>query len=149
MEIIKRNTGYGLRALLHMAGERDSEAFTADELAGVAATSTDFMHKIMRALRDAGIVSSKSGPAGGFQLKREPHEVSILDIVNAIQGPLSVNACVMGLDICDRSGNCPLRPTWMKVQSDLEKGLGETTLGDIVGRNNGNGVDDNGNEDTS
>lgn len=133
MELIKRNTGYGLRALLHMASEDDAGAFTAEELAAAAETSTDFMHKIMRALRDAGIVSSKPGPSGGFQLERDPHELSVLEIVNAIQGPFRVNPCVIGFDICDRSRDCPLRPTWLKVQKDLEEGLGETTLGEIIG----------------
>lgn len=144
MELIKRNTGYGLRALLHMAMQEPSGPFTAEELAGAAGTSSDFMHKIMRSLRDAGIVSSKSGPSGGFRLERAPHELSVLEIVHAIQGPFRVNACVIGLEICDRSEICPLRPTWLKVQRDLEEGLDGTTLGTILDRACQNGVDEDG-----
>ena len=147
MELIKRNTGYGLRALLHMAAEGDGQAFTAEELAEAADTSTDFMHKIMRSLRDAGIVSSKPGPSGGFQFQQAPAEVSVFEVVNAIQGPLTVNQCVIGLDVCPRSVACPLRPTWLKVQRDIEEGLSETTLSDIVDGAYQNEGDDNGKDE--
>ncbi len=132
MELIKRNTGYGLRALLHMAAHRDTEAFTADELAEVAGTSTDFMHKIMRSLRDAGIVTARRGPSGGFSYDREPADVRLLDVVVAIQGPFQVNRCVIGLDVCPRSGGCPLRPTWLRIQEELEAGLAAQTIGEIA-----------------
>jgi len=132
MELIKRNTGYGLRALIHMAANRDVDAFTAEELAEVADTSTDFMHKIMRALRDAEIVTARRGPSGGFSFEREPDGVTVLDVVNAIQGPFKVNRCVIGLGVCPRSGACPLRPTWLSVQKELEAGLGAQTIGKIA-----------------
>ena len=132
MELIKRNTGYGLRAVLHMAAHREQEAFTADELAGAADTSTDFMHKIMRALKDAGIVSARRGPTGGFSFEQQPEQISVLDVVRAIQGPFEVNRCVVGLDVCPRSGTCPLRPTWLRVQEELEAGLGSQTIAQIA-----------------
>lgn len=132
MELIKRNTGYGLRALLHMAAHRDVEAFTAEELAEAADTTTDFMHKIMRSLRDAGIVTAKRGPSGGFAFEREPNEVTVLEVVNAVQGRFEVNRCVIGLGVCPRSGTCPLRPTWVRIQEELEAGLGAQTVGQIA-----------------
>jgi Rrf2 family protein len=133
MELIKRNTGYGLRALLHMAGNRHKAAFTAEQLADAADTSTDFMHKIMRSLRDAGIVNARRGPSGGFSFEREPEEISLLDVVQAIQGEFQVNRCVMGLDVCPRSGECPLRPTWLRIQQELEDELAARTIGEIAG----------------
>ncbi len=143
MELIKRNTGYGLRALIFMAshwgqealvagGSRAERAFTAEELADAADTSGDFMHKIMQALRDAGIVESKRGPGGGFRLARDAGDITLLEIVNAVQGELHVNRCVIGLDVCERSIECPLRPTWMRIQRELEDGLGGTTLADVI-----------------
>lgn len=132
MELIKHNTGYGLRALLHMAAHRDVEAFTAEELAEAADTTTDFMHKIMRSLRDAGIVTAKRGPSGGFAYEQEPDEVTVLDVVDAVQGPFKVNRCVIGLGVCPRSGTCPLRPTWLRIQEELEAGLGAQTIGEIA-----------------
>ena len=151
MELIKRNTGYGLRALIFMAshGEeaaagtvaeegatategRAEQALTAEELGEVADTTADFMHKIMQALRDAGIVASKRGPGGGFRLARDPGDITLLEIVNAVQGEVRVNRCVIGLDVCERSAECPLRPTWMRIQRELAEGLGGTTLADVL-----------------
>ncbi len=132
MELIKRNTGYGLRALLHMAAHRDVEAFTAEELAETADTTTDFMHKIMRSLKDAGVVTARRGPSGGFAFERPPEEITVLDVVDAVQGPFQVNRCVIGLGVCPRSGHCPLRPTWLRVQEELEAGLGARTIAQIA-----------------
>lgn len=132
MELVRRDTGYGLRALIHMARTDADGTFTAEELARVAATSEDFMHKIMRALRDAGIVKARRGPAGGFRLAHDPAEITLLEVVLAVQGPIVVNRCVIGLDVCERSVTCPLRPTWTRVQEELEAGLGSVTLGDIA-----------------
>lgn len=133
MELVRRNTGYGLRAMVHMATSSEHGSFTAEELAQAAETTVEFMHKILQDLRDAGIVVSKRGPGGGFRLVKRPGEVSLLDVVEALQGPLAVNRCVLGLDICHRAETCPLRPTWVKVQRDLEQALSDTTLADIVG----------------
>jgi len=132
MEVIRRNTGYGLRALVHMAVSSDGASFNAEELAEAAETTVGFMHKILQALRHAGIVASKRGPGGGFRLARERDEVTLLEAVEALQGPLTVNRCVIGLELCHRSDACPLRPTWVKVQREMEQALGDTTLADIA-----------------
>jgi Rrf2 family protein len=115
-----------------MAANRDVDAFTAEELAEVADTSTDFMHKVMRSLRDAGIVTAKRGPNGGFRFEREPEDVRLLEVVSAIQGEFRVNRCVIGLGVCPRSGECPLRPTWLRIQDELEAGLEAQTIGEIA-----------------
>ena len=133
MELVRRNTGYGLRALVHMATGSADDSFTAEDLAEAAETTVEFMHKILQDLRHAGIVASKRGPHGGFRLVTGPGQVSLLAVVEALQGPLTVNRCVMGLDICHRAETCPLRPTWVKVQRDMEQALSDTTLADIVG----------------
>ncbi|MEA3401150.1 MAG: Rrf2 family transcriptional regulator [Armatimonadota bacterium] len=133
MELIRRNTGYGLRALLHMVARGDDEVASAEELADAADTTVDFMHKIMQSLRDGGIVTSKRGPGGGFRLAREPEEIDLLEVVMAVQGPFEVNRCVMGLDVCERAESCPLRPTWVRIQEELEEGLRGTSLAEIDG----------------
>ena len=132
MDLIRRNTGYGLRALVHMALNPDRACFTGEELAEAAETTVEFMHKILQSLRDAGMVASKRGPGGGFRLVKSPGDIALLDVVQALQGRLTVNRCVLGLDMCDHSEACPLRPTWLKAQRELERGLAETTLGDVA-----------------
>ncbi|MCD6359497.1 MAG: Rrf2 family transcriptional regulator [Armatimonadetes bacterium] len=133
MQLIKQNTSYALRALLHMGAASDQEAFTAGELAEAVGTTTDFMHKIMQSLRQAGIVDSRRGPAGGFRLSRPVTEISLLEITAALQGAPTISRCIIGLDMCEWSANCPLRSTWVRVQKMLEEALRDTTLGDVLG----------------
>lgn len=132
MELIRRKTGYGLRALLYMALDPDRENFTADELAKAAKTTTDFIHKILQSLRDAGIVSAKRGPGGGFRLARPAAEIPLLEVVKAVQGSLTINRCVLGIDICHRAADCPLRATWLAIQQEMERALADTALADVA-----------------
>ena len=132
MQLIRRDTSYGLRALLHMALDSDGGRFTADELANAADTTTDFIHKILQSLRDAGIVSAKRGPGGGFSLARPAAEITLLEIVETVQGALAVNRCVFGLDVCHCPADCPLRPTWLAIQREMERALADTTLADVA-----------------
>jgi len=133
MQIIRQNTSYALRALLHMADAVDQTSFTAEELADVAGTTTDFMQKIMQSLRQAGIVASRRGPTGGFRLGRPSDQIALLDITAAVQGQLAISRCIMGLDLCERSSTCPLRSTWTQVQHLIEQSLTNTTLADVLG----------------
>lgn len=132
MEIIKQNTSYALRALLHMAGCAEDTIFTAEELADEAGTTADFMHKIMQSLRQSDLVASRPGPGGGFRLGRAAGDLTLLDITTAVQGPLAVSRCIIGVDLCDRSGACPLRSTWLQVQDLVEGALRGTTLASIT-----------------
>ena len=132
MEIIKQNTSYALRALLHMAGSPEDTSFTAEDLAQVAGTSPDFMRKIMQSLRHENLVASRPGPGGGFRLGRAAGDLNLLDIATAVQGPLAVSRCILGVDLCDRSGTCPLRATWLQVQDLVEGALADTSLADIL-----------------
>ena len=132
MQIIKQNTSYALRALLHMAGFPEDTSFTAEELADVAGTSPDFMRKIMQSLRQSDLVVSRRGPGGGFRLRRAVEDITLLDAATAVQGPFAVSRCIIGLDMCDRSAACPLRATWLQVQGLIEGVLRDTTLADVM-----------------
>jgi len=132
MQVIRQNTSYALRALLHMATADQQDAFSAEQLAQVAGTTTDFMQKIMQSLRQAGIVTSQRGPSGGFRLARPPETIALLDVIVAVQGPIAISRCALGLDLCDRSPLCPLRGAWTQAQQLIEQSLSQTTLAQVV-----------------
>ena len=132
MEIIRQDTGYGLRALLEMANQDREAWLTAEQLADAAGASTDFMHKIMQSLRRAGVVASRRGPGGGFCLARRPEETTLLDVVLAVQGPLTLDRCVMGLNICKHEDCCPLGEAWSRVRQTMDDALAATTLADLA-----------------
>ena len=84
----------------------------------------------MRSLKEAGIVGARR-PHRRLQ-PRVSGQISLLRSARAVQGPFQVNRCVIGMDICPRSGSCPLRPTWLRIQRELELGLGSRTLAQIA-----------------
>lgn len=132
MNLIRENTRYGLRALLHMVSHNCDRRFSAAELAEAADTTTDFMHKILQDLQGAGIVSSRSGPGGGSRLAREPDEVTLWDALQALQGSVAISKCMLGLDMCSWTDTCPLRSTWVKIQKQMEEDFSAVTLGDVI-----------------
>lgn len=130
MAIVTRETDYALRALVHLAR---TEGFApVSELAGAEGVPQDFLRKIMQTLTRAGITASRQGAYGGYRLAGDPREVSLLDVVEAVQGPLTVNECFETPGICDRVCHCPFREQLGEMQEMLNAKMAGTTLQDIV-----------------
>jgi len=130
MDIIRRKTDYGLRALVVLA--RAEEPLRADELAEREEVPVAFLHKALTDLANAGIVDGQRGPSGGFSLARRPSEVTVLEAVEALQGPLAVSRCLLGDESCPRQDVCGLRWAWEKVQQNIASFLRGLTLQDLV-----------------
>jgi len=130
LEIIRRNTDYGLRALLVLA-QRDGPASVA-HLAQQTAVPAHFLHKVMRALAGAGVVSAQRGPGGGYSLALPPEQVSVAQVMQAVQGPLVMNRCLLGPDRCPQAGSCRLTATWQAVQEQVVRFLETLTLARLL-----------------
>jgi Rrf2 family protein len=132
MEIIRRNTEYGIRALLHLALHRQSMV-TAGEIAEQQDVPIDFLQKILQKFVKAGMVDSYRGAQGGFSLAKEPQEISMLEVLEILQGKLAVNKCFLGENNgCPRSSECPLKYNWLQLQQKIEAFLKGITLQDLV-----------------
>jgi Rrf2 family protein len=92
-----------------------------------------FGHKILRKLVAAHLVTSRAGRSGGFRLARRPETIRLIDIVTAIQGPVSVSRCMMEINPCLRRATCPVSQKWRKLQRSIITFLRTTTLADIIG----------------
>lgn len=128
MEFIKRNTDYALRALSYMATHPTGTVFRVSEVASAEGIPEGFLRKIFQKLAVADIVSSHRGPHGGFSLAHEPGEITALEIVEAIQGPVAVNRCLLGRDACERWEVCGLRQSWVGIQEKFVSFLNDVTL---------------------
>ncbi len=80
-----------------------------------------FLAKIVQKLARASLVKSFRGVKGGFQLARLPGEISLLDVMEAIEGEVSLNACAIDQSYCVRSKTCPVHPAWVEVRKDVRK----------------------------
>lgn len=129
MAIIKRETDYALRALAKLV--RAGDCLPVSLLAEEEDIPEVFLRKIMQELKAAGIVESRQGPFGGYLLASPPEEISVLDVLEAVQGPLVMNECFSEPEICSRVDFCPVRKRLAELQVELNAELAEFNLGAI------------------
>lgn len=132
MDILRRNTDYAMRLMVGLAGRDEGEAVSTRVLADEQDVSYQLACKLMQQLHAAKLVSSSMGPKGGFRLGRDPGQISLLDIVQVIQGPLSLNRCLLNDACCPRKDSCPVRVKIGELQNQMDEYLGGVTLGDLV-----------------
>jgi Rrf2 family iron-sulfur cluster assembly transcriptional regulator len=134
MDILRRNTDYALRLMLGLTRQRDKGAVSTRVLAREQGVSYELACKLMQQLHGARLVESCMGPKGGFRLGREPGEITLLEIIEVIQGPLRLNRCLLSEAACPRQDECPVRVKIGELQSQMDDYLGGVTLEELVGR---------------
>ncbi|MBP7050581.1 MAG: Rrf2 family transcriptional regulator [Phycisphaerae bacterium] len=132
MDILRRNTDYALRLLVGLASRGEDVAVATRVLAGEQDVPHQLACKLMQQLHAAKLVSSRMGPKGGFRLGQDADRISLLDVVGVIQGPLSLNRCLLNRACCPRRDVCPVRSRMGELQSRMEEYLGSVTLADLV-----------------
>ena len=129
---ITRQADYALRAMLFLA------RLGPDQHAATAAIANDrkippsFLAKIISQLSIAGLIHTSRGAHGGVSIARAPGEISLLEVVEAIDGPVSLNECVVNARACDFEGDCPLNLIWCDTQKVLVQKLQSTSFEDVV-----------------
>ena len=130
---------YAVRAMIHLACLPEGSMVMREKIAEVHGIPSSFMAKILRSLVRAGLLHSSRGINGGFTLARPAFEISLLDIVEAIDGPVSVAECAPDPKACEWACDCPAAPVWLQVQTSIREILGEATLEALVSTPRRNG----------
>ena len=128
---ISRKVDYALRALVHLAGQDKDRGCTLRDMATHTAVSPQFLAKIVEDLAHRGIVRSRRGPRGGYVVGRPLADVSVYDVMEAVEGPITLNKCLGGYDECSQNSHCQMTAVWRKAQDRLIEVLASTTLADI------------------
>ena len=128
MDIIRRNTDYALRAAVDLAGRFGAGPVGTKELALKGKIPYQLACKLMQKLHKAGLVKSEMGPDGGFMLSKEPAEITVREVVEAIQGPLSLSGCLFKKNFCSLSKNCPIDSELGNLQKKINGYLDGLTL---------------------
>ncbi len=118
--------------MLHLACHYMKGPESAKTIATKEDISYQLCCKLMQKLNKAGLVQSCMGVKGGFELTREPAKINLLEIVETIQGPLSVNRCVLKEGVCGNQSNCPVNHSFSELQGLMKGNLRETTLQDLI-----------------
>jgi Rrf2 family protein len=127
---LTRQADYALRCVLEVARQG---RLSAGEIARAQGLSPSFVAKIVSTLARVGILETHRGAAGGVQLGRPPSEISLLDVVQAVEGPIRLTRCVRTPPACPVVDRCPLAPALQGAQAALVDALA-VTLADVLQR---------------
>lgn len=120
--VVTREADYAIRCVLYLA-EHDGQISMVEGIAKEMHIPRSFLAKILQKLARASVVKSFRGVKGGFQLAKSPSEISLLDVVEAIEGEVAMNICALHRNSCDRSATCPVHPAWVEIRRDFRKML--------------------------
>ena len=129
---ITAKSRYALRILLDVATHGDGSLRTIRQVAETQGISEKFISRIAVPLRRAGFISTTRGVNGGFRLARLPSKITLLSIVEAIDGPLALVHCLARPGVCGRQGACAAEIAWGKVNEALAEALRGVTLQDVI-----------------
>jgi Rrf2 family protein len=130
--LITRETDYAVRTVLYLAKDRD-RAVSVKEVAHAMHIPKSFLAKILQRLVRSHILTSLRGVHGGFRLARRPSAISLLDVMEAVQGPAGINVCAIDSKQCRLSATCTVHPVWVDIRKDVEKRLKRQTINKLIG----------------
>ena len=130
--IFSNATEYAIRGLSELAGRNLDSPVMLDDLVAGTGLPRDFVAKIFQKLVRAGILRSAKGRGGGFALAKPQHAVTLLDIVEAVEGPQLLDACVVGLEKCNDQMPCAQHDLYKPIRQRLKDYLTTTTLADLA-----------------
>ena len=128
MDVVRRNTDYAARLMVHLAKHYGNGPISTRAAAAEEQVPYQLACKLMQKLNNAKLVTSCMGPKGGFVLVAEPSKISLLEVVEAIQGPISINRCILDKNVCSRSKICAVREKLADIQENMTKELAAITL---------------------
>jgi Rrf2 family protein len=126
---------YGLICTLHLARFGAGGPVAAREMAEKEELPADYTEKILRRLRQAGIVTSVRGVSGGFELARDASEISVKDVIEATEGSTFEINCrqhQVGAERCDTSHDCSIRPVWYALRARIDELLDQIRISDLL-----------------
>ena len=138
MNVLRHNTDYALRMMCCLARHYGNGTVSVRMLAKQEDVSYQYACKILQKLHESGLVDSQMGPKGGYKLSKEPELITILEVIRAMQGAITVNTCTLEKGLCDRQENCPLNGQLCMLQTQIDQYLKSVSLIDILNNQNKN-----------
>ena len=131
---ITRQADYAIRAVRYLAKQGTNQRAATSTVAQEMKIPPSFLAKIISQLSIAGLLHTSRGARGGVTLARDAKDISLLDVVEAIDGPILLNECVGDPANCVFSDDCLVHPIWVEAQESLVKRLRETKFDQLVAK---------------
>jgi len=124
---------YGLRAVVELAIRYGEGPVSLAAVATEQGISEAYLEQLMRSLKKAGLVATTRGKSGGYLLTKAPSEISVGEVLRALEGSTDVVGCVgSDANVCENACTCSARPLFLKLQSRINAVLDETTVGELT-----------------
>jgi Rrf2 family protein len=133
MMTISTRGRYATRMVVLLAAERPGGSLTKSEIADAEGISAGYVQQLMMALRLAGIVDSHRGREGGFSLSKPAEQITVADVLKAVEGDVMPAPC-QGGGHCERSADCPTRPVWEEAAGLLNELFSKTNIAALAQR---------------
>ena len=133
---LTRAADYGIRVVIHMASLPEGSRALLTDLARETETPESFLSKIMQALTRGKLITSQRGKSGGFELLARGRAASMYDVIEAIDGPIHLNTCLVSDRRCDRAVWCPAHPVWARAQQAMVEVLQGAKVLELAGKTN-------------
>ncbi|HVP55148.1 MAG TPA: Rrf2 family transcriptional regulator [Candidatus Eisenbacteria bacterium] len=131
---ITRAADYAVRVMVHLASLPPGTRVQKRTLVELSEAPKSFLSKVLQRMVAQGLIRSWRGGGGGFELARPANQVSVLNVVEAIDGPIHLNLCVPGASGCERSLACAVHPVWVEARTALVRVLNRATMAKLAKR---------------
>jgi len=125
---LTRGGEYAVRAMTYLARFPEGHVASLHDIGRAQDIPASFLAKILQSLVRGGLAVSQRGAHGGFALARPAADITMRDVIEAVDGPIALNHCVLWPDECARSGECQVHKAWMRAQAQLMDVLDSVTL---------------------
>lgn len=129
---LTRDGEYAVRAVLYLASQPEGKVSLVNEISEAQDVPRSYLSKIMQHLTKAGLVRSRRGAKGGFILARPANEITLRETIEAIEGPIHLNVCLIKKGECSRDEVCPVHPIWKEAQRKLFEVLESKNMAELV-----------------
>ncbi len=129
---LTRGADYAVRVMVHLATLPREERASLPVLAEATGAPKSFLSKVLQALSRAELIATWRGQSGGFKLLPRGRRASMREVIEAIDGPIYLNVCIMSGKSCDRKSWCPAYPCWVKAQEAMLAVLDTTVIAELA-----------------
>ena len=129
---LTRAADYALRGVLYLSMQPRDSLSIISEIAEKMDIPEGFLARIFQILAKSGIIRSHRGKRGGFSLARPPAEITMKDVIEALEGPIFLNRCLSNFNECEREELCLLHDVWARIQKQLLDSLEGANFADLA-----------------
>ena len=129
---LTRAADYGVRVMIHLATLPAHQRARLPSLARATGAPESFLSKVLQALCRAGFLVSRRGQSGGFEMLPSGRKASVRTVIEAIEGPIRLNLCLVSGASCSRKSTCPAHPVWVRAQEAMMGVLNSATIADLA-----------------